>query len=557
MPRKNGENKPVAEAESPRKVDRRGFLGSLGAAAATGALVGPLSGCTGGGVQAALGVDDATARALASQSVRNQAAQLAFERGTVTHVNNGDEALYPNFIGNFSKGLPHNALGEVDQASYQTFIQALDTRDFALLDTLTIGPRKLENPQGGIVFPLVGVDPQSITMPPAPAFASAEEAGEMVELYWMALLRDVHFSDYATDGGVANAVADLNAMSDFRGPKVSGMVTPGTLFRSPTPGDLAGPYVSQLLLKDFNLGTLPVPQRQRTYVPGVDYMSGFSEWLAIQTGAQPSVAQSFDGTARYIRNARDLASYVHDDVLFQAYFNAALVLLGMGVPFKPSVNAYAGSPSQVGFTSFGGPHLLGVLTEVANYALRAVWFQKWFVHRRLRPEAFAGRVEVHTTNQATYPLHADVLNSAAVAQVQSGTGTALLPMAYTEGSPRHPAYGAGHAIIAGACVTVLKAFFDEDFIIPNPVVASADGLSLVPYTGPDAGSLTVGDELNKLAANIAQGRNMAGVHWRSDYTGSIPHGEAVTEAVLQEQKLCFNEMGTFTFTRFDGTTAVI
>jgi hypothetical protein len=41
------------------------------------------------------------------------------------------------------------------------------------------------------------------------------------------------------------------------------------------------------------------------------------------------------------------------------------------------------------------------------------------------------------------------------------------------------------------------------------VVPTADGTGLEPFTGPDAGVLTVGGELNKLAANIASARNMA------------------------------------------------
>jgi hypothetical protein len=86
-------------------------------------------------------------------------------------------------------------------------------------------------------------------------------------------------------------------------------------------------------------------------------------------------------------------------------------------------------------------------------------------------------------------------------------------MTYPEGCPTHPAYPADHAVIAGACVTVLKAFFNESFIIPSPVVASPDGRSLMPYAGSN---LTVGGELNKLAADIAFGRNTASVHWRSD-----------------------------------------
>jgi hypothetical protein len=33
------------------------------------------------------------------------------------------------------------------------------------------------------------------------------------------------------------------------------------------------------------------------------------------------------------------------------------------------------------------------MCEVATRALKAVWFQKWFVHMRLRPEVFACRVD--------------------------------------------------------------------------------------------------------------------------------------------------------------------
>ena len=104
-------------------------------------------------------------------------------------------------------------------------------------------------------------------------------------------------------------------------------------------------------------------------------------------------------------------------------------------------------------------------------------------------------------------------------------------------------------------MTILKAWFDESFVIPNPVVPTADGLGLVPYSGP---SLTVGGELNKLAANIAMGRNAAGIHCRSDYAESVKLGEAVAIHVLTDHRALFNEQfGGFTLTRFDGTTITV
>jgi len=41
--------------------------------------------------------------------------------------------------------------------------------------------------------------------------------------------------------------------------------------------------------------------------------------------------------------------------------------------------------------------------------------------------------------------------------------------------------------------------------IPNPVVPTEDGLSLVSYTASDAGQLTVNGELNKLGHNVSFG----------------------------------------------------
>jgi hypothetical protein len=68
-------------------------------------------------------------------------------------------------------------------------------------------------------------------------------------------------------------------------------------------------------------------------------------------------------------------------------------------------------------------------------------------------------------------------------RVASRFNTFLRPQAFPEGCPTHPSYTAGHATVAGACVTVLKALFDETFVLQNPVMTSEDGLSLVPYTG--------------------------------------------------------------------------
>ena len=385
----------------------------------------------------------------------------------------------------------------------------------------------------------------------------------MVELYWMVLLRDTGFTSYSSRVPARRAANELTHLSDFRGPRIEGRVRSRTLFRDDLPGALRGPYVSQFMYLGTPFGAEYVDRRMRTLVPRSDHVTRFDEWLEVQNGNVPGIAR-FDPTRRYVRNGRDLGEWVHVDVLFQAYFNACLILGtppepgnsphggGLGCPPNPG-NPYLDSLTQDGFATWGGPYFKTMMCEVAR-ALKAVWYQKWYVHRRLRPETFGGRIEVHKRGLADYPIHEDVLRSEALERVQRRYGTHLLPQVFPEGSPTHPAYGAGHATVAGACVTILKAAFDETFEIPAPVVPNDDGTELLPWEGQ---SLTVGGELNKLASNVATGRNHAGVHWRTDAIESLKLGEAVAIAILRDQIAATGEGGSFRFTRFDGAPIVI
>ena len=544
---------------------RRRFLGSVGGVAAAAWTAGAI------GLQPLLGSEVSAAeigpllgdeRADQALEIREAAAQVERAVSIPAHPDNGDEALYLTKIGNYSKALPHNGVGEVDLNAYNSLIAALSSGRPSDFEAIPLaGQRKLVNPQAGLAFDLEGTDGHQLELPAAPALASAEAAGELVELYWMALLRDGPFTAYHTDPLAKAAAAELSKLTDFRGPKVGNKVTSRTLFRGFTPGDLTGPYLSQFLLKTATFGSEEVQQRIRTVLPlssgGADYLTDVNSWLLVQDGGDTGLSDRFDTTRRFVRTGRDLGQYVHVDVLFQAYFNACLILLEMGVPFNPG-NPYNASNTQVGFGTFGLPHVTTLVAEVATRALKAAWYQKWDVHRRLRPEEFGGRVHFTKTGLRSYPLHPNVLNSDAVARVFNLNGTCLLPQAYPESCPTHPSYGAGHATVAGACVTILKAFFDESFVVPDPVVPSDDGLSLNPFTGPDRGKLTVGGELNKLAANIATGRNFAGIHYRTDYSESVKLGEAIAISILRDQRSTYNEsFSGFTFTKFDGTKITV
>lgn len=477
--------------------------------------------------------------------------QSSVDNGTQT--NNGDEGLYGDYRANYSKALPHNDIGEVDIAAYDSLLLALGTAESSDFEAIPLGgARKLTNPQGAYRVAMVGLDSHSTFARPAPKFTSLETAAEVGELYWKSLCRDVAFADYETNPLIQSAISDLNAFSETVGATSGGNLSLGTIFRGETIGDLDGPYLSQFLLKDVPFGNHTIEQKYPTPAPGDDYMTSAASWLSVQRGNDP--AALVKGTPRFISDARALGEYVHQDFSYQAYMNAALIMLSIPNSFDFD-NIYNTSATQDGFTSLGGPDVLDLVAKAGNLALSGAWYQKWLVHRRARPEVYAGRLHHQITGAKDYALPDELVNSDGLARVNAKTGTYLLPMAFPEGSPTHPSYPAGHATIAGACATVLKAYFEESIHIPNPVLASAGGQSLTSYVGPD---LTLGGEINKLANNIALGRDWAGVHYRSDGTDGLLVGEQQAIGLLLDYSRTYNEQfGGFTFTKFNGQEITI
>jgi hypothetical protein len=562
-----GKSTPVAN-KTPSGVNRRSFFGRAGGAAAAltaGAL-------TASSPAAAETTDGAAVFGLPAGVNNSRVAQafaLRMEEAiadalvpAAINVNNGDDALYPDKGGTYTKGLPHDQYGRVDLTAYASLKHAIATGKFSdYAKIITDGaPHTLNGPQGALLFDLAALDGVQFgqpTVPPAPAIAGDQSGTELLEHYWASLLRDVAFSDYSTNPLAAQAAAELSGMPTYLGPRNStAQVTPNLLFRGIFSKGL-GPYLSQFLVTPTTFGVQPISQLMTTYLPGIDYMTTFSDWLTVQNGFLTGDKNSIDPVLRYRRNGRDLAAYTHVDVLYQAYFVALLVLLSTGAPVNPG-NPYIGSTNQNGFPTFGGPDY-ATIVEVANKALCAVWYQKWNVHLRPRPEATGGQVQLLKTGQGQFtnvkPSHV-VLNSVGLQQSFNKYGTWLLSQAFPEGSPTHPAYPTGHGVVGGACITMLKFFFDGSHVLSNPVQPTDDGLTLVAYTGGD--QLTVNEELNKLAENISLGHGVhAGIHWRSDTDTSLLLGEAVALSYLKDKARCYNEPFTVHLTKLDGTTATI
>nr|WP_315384438.1 hypothetical protein [uncultured Sphingomonas sp.] len=540
---------------------------------------------------------------------------------------------------------------QVPQGAPRELVPDKDAKKFGPAATFT-------NPQAGLARDALVHAPTLYTMPPAPRVNSNTTAAEMTELYWMAILRDADLGDWSKASHAkgwpaaatveaackeinakfeaalaSNAVSAAGAILNGDGDGdhfLLGVDIPGssggfddfsahTLFRLGLPGDEYGPLVSQFFLRPAPYGTQTIDQRELPYAAGRDYLVHFEDWLQAQNSGKDRHGQSYSqsnefdssffGTKRrYIATMRDLARFVNKDALHQAYFNAALILLSggakwsLGNPYADLGNklVQATLPSrEAGFGVLGGPHLLALVSEVATRALKTVWQQKWQQHLRLRPEAYGGLVHVQTIGVCEetrdYGLPDWVAKTHAAKTVRDkNADSLLLPLAFTAGSPTHPAYGAGHATVAGACVTVLKAYFltymtdargndhpvafstlterdvpygpskaiqpwvaystgtgDEDGPPKGGIHAPLESVdNRRAYTGGDAAKLTIEGELNKLAQNVAMGRSMGGVHWRTDNTRSLMLGEALAAEMLAAITTDANEKPFFTFRTF-------
>src|SRR5215831_3512111 len=300
---------------------RRKFLGQIGAALAGGAVLGKAATASAQDSNFALRNEIVPPNASIDPRVR-QAFLLRVEAATrealipvPPHATNGDEARYSDKSGTYSKGVMQNGIGLVNPAAFQTFRHAINTGTFAAFEGVVMGgSRTLNGPLGGNAFSMEGCEDvqfgsapspanqvSQVVVPAAPALASAAYGTELVEMYWASLLRDVAFTEYASNPIAAQAAAELSAMPTYAGPRnASGHVTPDLLFRGPYPGETVGPYMSQLHLIPTYLGAQPISQQIATYLANVDYMNDATTFQQVQNGIDTGLRNQFDSQLHYL-----------------------------------------------------------------------------------------------------------------------------------------------------------------------------------------------------------------------------------------------------------------
>ncbi|MBT9312174.1 phosphatidic acid phosphatase [Leptothoe kymatousa TAU-MAC 1615] len=539
---------------------------------------------------------DLRERRRAANEIRREVGKSASDEFIVTvPPDNGDEKRYEDigFTGfaSFTKALKHNATnGFVEPYSFKSLLKAIDEGTQAEFNNVKLGggERLLANPLNAESFQLIGNDSNGARMAAAPRFDSRNTAVDMVERYWMALCRDIRFDQYENSELIKAACADLNNLGFEQ--EFGFACTPQTIFRGPYAGCADGPHVSQFLLQDVQFGNQTIRQRQRYPKAGLDYMTDLDTWNQVNNGdSNPSGSDILEGE-RYISTLRDAGQWVHLDFPHQSGLWSTIMLLSQNAAITDA-SPYANGDikTSYAFGSLGGPDITIQSGLAGVYGLKHAWFQKWCVHRRLRPEVYAQRLELfrrgilgsspntpfsdekfvslfgagadvwRTTTVLDYVLeHNKQQNIAQKRGDQAGTW--LLPMGFPEGSPTHPAYPGGHSVFIAAAATVAKAFF-KDGPFPCPKVPVDGG----EHLGDCYDSLTIHGELNKLIANVTLFRDGAGMHWRTDgttfgsktivETGGNLLGEKLAVSMLRDSKATYaEEVGQFQFQGIGGNT---
>jgi hypothetical protein len=128
----------------------------------------------------------------------------------------GDDSLYPDKRASFSKTLPYDDLGDVDPAAFAKFVDTVANGSIGEFGRLPRAPRAVEqlnDPLAISAFAASGVDSASIPLPPPRPFATSEEAAEIAELYWLALIANTPLRCFETDPLRQAAAHDLRALS--------------------------------------------------------------------------------------------------------------------------------------------------------------------------------------------------------------------------------------------------------------------------------------------------------------------------------------------------------
>ena len=477
---------------------------------------------------------------------------------------------------------------------YSQFIQGIKNRDQKLITQICEKCPKLVDVHCIFDIELESKFKSSFVIPNAPDFTSLQSAAELLEVYAMSLMRNFNFTlfdskSFQYDSMPSNAKSYINYIlgtlnvnwiqNNLNAPPLRGnrTITTDTLYRGNTQGDLIGPYISQFLYYETAIGNFKLEQKYQCLdideniniidISNTPFYFGQTEAYFREIWNGTLKSSSLPTIPKYITCLLDMAMYINRDQIWEAIFIAVTLLLTRNV----AIGFHTSSRSTSGkFINLGVNDLYYLMMKATKLAMNSAWVWKWS-QLRPRPEEMAYQVHLTKTYTATQmngssvQFPQDLLNHPILTEISNDNhGRFLMPLGYSQGSPFHPAYPAGHAVIAGAMATIAKAWFNCDWEIPA-VVPNINGDNLILYKTKDNSLedsngvvyLKIGDELDKLATNCSNSRCMAGIHYRSDADAGLLLGEQVAIEVLKDEVQKYSDNIAFVLRKRNGEEVTI
>jgi len=476
-----------------------------------------------------------------------------------TYYDSATQTVYYPWI--HSKGLTHDATtGFPTMTDVDLLLEARRLGTTEAVDTIPLSggaTRKIRNILVGHNFNLIGTDPSpTLNIIVKPSVDSNESAFEMAEVYSKSLLRDVSFWDIEQGiNATSNThITNLNAFpSKSIAPVDGGLITAPLLHRDTLPGCDIGPYVSQVFYSFtyFNPITLEnVPPSFRGYNDNTASQT-LATWLQIQNGEEPTL-NAIGASPLFIFSARQLMTLGFQESPAQTM--AWLTdYVAQTIPLQ-----FTGSDNNDAYISGGLQSLHSSIQGVITACASTASHHKWGVNMGLRPEALAQRYHLADGLNNNHGLFDDVPGfqfikdrcngemGPFISEVQTQSGsTALLRTVRGNSSPMDPSMPSMWSVVAGACITIYKAYLEchDQFDIPlpwsNPIAHSIDGTGVGSYTGSLPTAPTINGELNKLCSNLGQAQCWLAEAFRSDLGYEL--GEAIAIRYLEDTVKSFHE----------------
>ncbi|APX25658.1 MAG: bromoperoxidase [Rhodobacteraceae bacterium] len=425
-------------------------------------------------------------------------------------------------------------------------------------------------------------------LPPAPRMGPEELAAELAELYALSLVRDLPFPvmgdphceiwiEAGTRFTLHELLCELRSLSWFDAPALplpagsfsatrgsaeaehrrglrrnhDGQLTLRTLFRGVVARS-GGPQPRLSAFHDADAHAANDPEP--CAAPPADApMSQWLDWVQRCSGAALVPPGQEAAFRPGLATPRDLVARVRESHPCRIYYNATLRLLARGAPLDPGLRA-AGAAETLSAQA-----ILSLMAETAELGFSAAMRMQGRADRLSRPGVSAARLtalvsgDAKGADDAAHRAAAEELSARApqllhwvdrlnrVQGRETRTGPVLLLPAMKEVASAHRADCAAQAVIAGALSTLLKALFDSR---PH---------RRLRMVGAGCSGVDVAAEADRLAADIALARSVAGGWFQAENHRDLRLGEALACQVLRHRLERHGGALALGFTDFDGS----